>query len=140
MGIKKVFKSHMSSINYVTSKGRTCSFVEGRYLTDVPEEVAELTEIVNSKSNPHIYIDPNEKEFDTETQDRVSKAARDAAIAELEKINKEKMEAAQKDGKNAASGSTGAVLGADKTMGAATLLGVANSATLGKNAPESNQK
>lgn len=131
MAIKKVFKSYIPSINYVTQRGRTCIFQEGKYLTEVPEEIAELTDVCNSKSNPHIYIDPNEQEIDTTVQERIRAAAQKAALEEMEKIAQEKSQV----GKNGEESNTQAkdqVLGSGQSMSAATMLGVANTATMNK--------
>jgi hypothetical protein len=93
MAIKKVFKSLIPSVNYVTQRGRTCVFQEGRFLTDVPEEIAELTQTVIDKSNPHIYIDPNESEFDTTLQEKLIAAQKEAALRVLAEHNAQKADA-----------------------------------------------
>lgn len=124
MAIKKVFKSYIPSLNYVTQRGRTCTFTEGRFETDVPEEVAELNELVNSKSNPHIYIDPDEQEIDTTLQDRIRKAQQEATLRVLEEVSQEKNQDSnsQQTGQQQAS----------QTISPAAMLGVMNSATLAK--------
>jgi hypothetical protein len=136
MAIKKVFKSLIPSVNYVTQRGRTCVFQEGRFLTDVPEEIAELTQTVIDKSNPHIYIDPNESEFDTTLQEKLIAAQKEAALRVLAEHN------AQKAGADASNQqSQGAQVPQEtKTVTPATLLGVTTSATLGGMSKQSNQK
>lgn len=137
MAVKKLFKAYIPSVNYVTQKGRTCVFAEGRFLTEHLEEIAELNDVVGTKSNPHIYIDPDESEVDTTLQDRIKEAQIKATLAVMEEHNKEK-------DKGAAIGqaSNAQASEANKTAGmsAATLLGVTNSASIGKMVAPSNTK
>ena len=87
MAIKKIFKSTLPYINYVTTAGRTCVFQEGRYLTDNPQEIAELTFEIKRGNTPHIYIDPQEVEIDTTLQERIIEAQKAAALKVLEEHN-----------------------------------------------------
>lgn len=138
MAIKQLFKSYLSSNNYITVKGRTCSFVEGRYLTDHPDEIAELRQIVSDKSSPFIYIDENEKEVDTTTQERLQGAAKKAILEELERINAEK--AASQEGNKQTGTTQVAQPDAAQGMTPAALLNVTSTAQLGKLSVQSNQK
>lgn len=140
MSIKRVFKSWIPSVNYVTQRGRTCSFIEGRFLTDHLEEIAELTQMVNDKSNPHIYIDPNEQEIDTTLQDRIR-------AAQVEATQRILAEEAERKAAEASGTPTSAITqDAPQTgqpnvsMSPAALLGVTTSATLGALSAQSNQK
>lgn len=89
MSIKNVYKSYIPSVNYVTVRGRTCIFREGRYETDVQEEIAELEHVVSNKSNPHIFVDPEEKTIDTTLRERIQKAMQEAAERVLSEANAE---------------------------------------------------
>lgn len=135
MSIKKVFKSYIPSVNYVTQRGRTCSFVEGRYETDVPEEIAELNSVCESKSNPHLYIDINEVEIDTTVQERLQAASQKAVLEELERINQEKG-----IGQGAGEQKVTQNPQTPGNMSAAKMLGVMNSASLGSMTAHSNTK
>lgn len=137
MSIKKVFKSYIPSVNYVTQKGRTCVFVEGRFESDHPEEISELNDVCDKRLNPHIYIDPAEVEVDTTLQDRLRIASQKAVLEEMGRIAQEKNQA-QKDSQPQASPATPVDAGAGKSMSAATLLGVTNSASLTGLAKASN--
>lgn len=138
MSIKKVFKSYVPSLNYVTQKGRTCIFTEGRFLTDHPEEIAEITDMVNHKSNPHIYIDPDEQEIDTTLQERIKAAQAEAALRVLEEHNAQ-LKGSQTSGTQQ-SQTAKTITQAAATMTPAALLGVTSSATLGGMSAQSNQK
>lgn len=132
MAIKHLYKCYMPSMNYITAKGRTCSFVEGRYLTDHPDEIKELDLMVSEKSNPHIFIDPNEVEVDTTLQERIQNAQREVTLQIL---------AEEAERKQAASGAGAQTSEAEKkapevnkgagaTMSPASLLNVTSSAGL----------
>ena len=137
MAIKKVFKAHIPSVNYVTQRGRTCVFQEGKFLTDVPEEIAELEQVVRDKSNPHIYIDPDESEHDTTLQEKLIAAQKEAALRVLEEHNSQKGD--QTSG--AAQAQTQQVQPTQQVgMSPAQLLNVTTTASLGKNVVQSNQK
>lgn len=70
MAIKQVFKSRVISCKYIfgkdgPSKGKHAAFVNFMYLTDVPEEIAELeSEIKANGPGFIIYRDPNMTEID----------------------------------------------------------------------------
>jgi hypothetical protein len=140
MAIKHVFKSYVPYINYVTERGRTCVFREGRYETDHPEEVAELSKQIRDGSIPHLFIDATEEKVDTTLQDRIRAAQQAATLAILE-------EEAQKNEpqSGAKSEPQGSKTGAQAPQGTvgmtpAVLLGVTSSASLTGLASQSNGK
>jgi hypothetical protein len=68
MTMLRVFKGTMPSFNYIFGNGKPAIFVQGVYRTNVDWEIASLeNEIKNG--HPHIYIDPNETEIDSEMVD-----------------------------------------------------------------------
>jgi hypothetical protein len=140
MTVKKVFKSYIPSINYVTPSGRTCVFREGRYETNHPEEIATLSKEIKDGTIPQFYIDPEEREIDTSLQDAMRQAAQDAALKVLAEHNANKA-GAKEEGK-AAEGAQGNQQNAGQgaSMSPAKLLNVANSASLKGLSAQSNQK
>jgi hypothetical protein len=142
MAIKKLYKCYMPSMNYITAKGRTCTFVEGRFLSDHPDEVKEMDQMVADKSNPHIFIDDNEKEVDTTLQERIKEAQKTVTLQILAE------EAARKAALEAAGAQAGASTpqapqsdqGAGTTMSPASLLNVTSSAGLSSLAALSNSQ
>ena len=81
MAIKKVFKVSLPSVNYVFRNGKPASFVGGKYLTDIPDEIAELEDEI-SKGHPLIFVDPNELEMDEKYLDPMV-GLREKIIAEF---------------------------------------------------------
>lgn len=86
MAIKSVFKSRIESCQYVFQNGKSAVFSEGRFLTDVPQEIAELMGEVGEEGNtksrhPFIWIDPDEKQLDTTVQDAIKDAQSQVAAA-----------------------------------------------------------
>lgn len=73
MAIKNIYKSTFPSINFVTSKGATLVFSEGRYVTDNEREIVELEWEVKNR-HPHIYVDANEAQVDTEVVEALAAA------------------------------------------------------------------
>lgn len=93
MTILAVFKSHVPNIGYIFKNGKTAPFINGKYITELQTEIDELkaeignyiNPVINDKNqvvshdgidvsnnlgagksnHPHIYIDPDEKEIDT---------------------------------------------------------------------------
>lgn len=65
MAILKVFKNRIPNSNYITKAGKQLSFVNGTHTTDNEVDVQELEAEIKS-GNPHIYVDENEKEVDSE--------------------------------------------------------------------------
>ncbi len=71
MTISAVFKSPMPSMSYLYKNGMSATFINGRYITDVEWQIAELAaevgELGKHKSkHPYIYVDETEKEIDSE--------------------------------------------------------------------------
>ena len=62
------FKSYQSSCNFVDSTGRIAHFVSGRFTTNDPLFIKELTEQVEL-GHPVFYIDENEKTIDSDLLD-----------------------------------------------------------------------
>ena len=71
MSIMKVFKAALPSVNYVFRNGKPGIFVQGRYCTDIEAEIAELEDEI-SKGHPHIYIDKDEAEIDSNAVDPIA--------------------------------------------------------------------
>ena len=80
MSMLKVFKSTIPSVNVALGNGTLCVFVNGRYCTDNEMIIQTLENEVRMK-HPHIYIDANEKEIDSELIDP-EKAMRHRIIQE----------------------------------------------------------
>lgn len=68
MAIQKLFKSRMPSCQYFFKDGSRADFVNGRFSTDDEEKIEQL-DFELTKNHPHIYVDDNETEVDTEKQD-----------------------------------------------------------------------
>lgn len=71
MTISVIFKSALPSFSYLYKDGVPAVFINGRYMTDRPEQIAELTAEVGAigvtkSKHPYIYIDENEQEVDSE--------------------------------------------------------------------------
>lgn len=71
MAIQKVFKSTIESIRYIFKDGKHAAFVAGKYVTEIENEIKELMDEIKNEgrdksSHPHLYVDPTEKEIDTE--------------------------------------------------------------------------
>lgn len=115
MAIKRIFKSHIASTNYLTKKGKTLRFIEGKFMTDIEEEIAELEYEIKS-GHPYIYIDAAEKEIDTTLEDKIKEAQREAAMKVLLEHNAT-IQGAQGEAQ-------------PKTMQPAALLNVTSSAVL----------
>ena len=144
MAIKKVYKSTLKGGNYITRRGKTLIFVEGKYITDREEEVQELEQEIKS-GHPYLYIDPAEAEIDTTLQEKLEAAKRavvDKVLAEHYAANPD----ANKSVNEAGGVASGTISPAALTAAAvqikspATALGVATSATLGSLSAPSNQK
>ena len=74
MTIKTLFKSTLPNMGYVFKDGSNAPFVQGRFATEDSTKVAQLKPEAESRANPYIYIDENEKEIDTTLEDRISEA------------------------------------------------------------------
>jgi hypothetical protein len=84
MTIRKVFKSRIPNSSYFFKDGLQAAFLLGRYETDDTSRIKELQAEIDLK-HPHIYIDENEVEIDTE------------APTPMERIRMEAYEQAKKD-------------------------------------------
>lgn len=71
MAILQVFKIRLPNCvagKYIFKSGKEANFVGGKYVTAVPEEIAELeNEVV--LNHPHIFRDAEEMVMDTEVKD-----------------------------------------------------------------------
>ena len=61
-GNARLFKSRAETMGYVFRSGTNVHFVNGRYLTTNPAEIAELEDVC-SQGNPCFYDDPEEQEM-----------------------------------------------------------------------------
>lgn len=85
MTVKKIFKSTVDATQYIFANGKAAYFVGGRYVTDVPYEVAELTGEIQIEGHgkslhPIFYIDTIDKEIDTTLQDKIKAAQAEALV------------------------------------------------------------
>lgn len=83
MSIKQVFLSRIPACAYLLKNGIKVEFINGKYLTDDKEIVAELEQEVKA-GHPLIYRDANNLEVDTELQQRALEAAMKAASEVLQ--------------------------------------------------------
>jgi hypothetical protein len=88
MATLKLFKACLPSVNYVFRNGKPGIFVNGRYATSIPEEIEELTAEINA-GHPHLFIDAEESEIDSEKVDPIQ-----ALRASIEKEIRAQMAAA----------------------------------------------
>lgn len=118
MAIKQVFKSSISNMTYVLPKGKACHFINFEYHTDRKEEIEHLKEEI-ANGHPHIFIDENKKEIDTNLDPLADMKRR--IIEEYEADKKRAADAKGKDfGKNdAATGNKGIGTSASVGDGAA---------------------
>lgn len=71
MTVSAIFKSTIPSCTYVFKNGMTAVFISGKYMTSDKELIAEMAAEVgeigfNKSKHPHIYVDENEAEVDSE--------------------------------------------------------------------------
>lgn len=82
----KVYKNTLLSCKYGFKNGKVANFVDGKYLTDNPEEQKELEEEI-SLGHPNLYIDPKENQVSAkDLEDPMHKLRakmREEIIAEL---------------------------------------------------------
>lgn len=64
----KLFKSHIPSIKYLFKNGKEAIFREGKFSTNIQNEIEELTEEV-AQNHPHIYIDDSDSSAEYSTED-----------------------------------------------------------------------
>lgn len=83
MSLLSIFKSTIPSINYIFKSGKVATFRRrgddpaGQYLTNDPDEVAELGKEVKT-NHPHIYIDVNDHSVEENLAD--PQVAKEAAM------------------------------------------------------------
>ena len=80
MATLSVFKSTIPSVTYIFGDGTPAIFVNGVYRTDVQKRIDALQSEID-QGHPHIYIDPKEREIDSELVDPIN-ALRAKIIAE----------------------------------------------------------
>lgn len=86
MTIKAVFKSHIPSVSYFFKNGLQAAFLLGRYETDKEDHATELLEAI-AAGNPHLYVDPNDSEVDTDApspMERIRQEAYAQALADIQ--------------------------------------------------------
>lgn len=94
MGIQlRVFKATMASVNFIFPNGKPAIFQSGVYRTADEGEIQQLDYEI-SKGHPHIYVDPNEREVDSEMIDPMA-VLRARHIAEYLEEQKRAMNADQ---------------------------------------------
>ena len=76
-----VFKSTIPSVNYIFANGKPAIFQQGVYRTTIDWEIQELEKEVKN-GHPHLYLDENEKQIDSEMVDPMN-ALRAKIIAEF---------------------------------------------------------
>lgn len=82
MSIKNIYKNRLGNAVFLTRVGKPLHFVDGKHITDVQADIAELEAELKS-NNPHIYVDPAESQVDTTLQDRIAEAQRKATLEVL---------------------------------------------------------
>lgn len=65
----RLFKSSLPLNNYIFPNGRVARFVNGRFLTNIIEEIEHLEEQIQVHQNPYFFIDENESEADPKLED-----------------------------------------------------------------------
>jgi len=65
MAILKVFKSYLGNSSFFFKDGKQAAFLGGRFVTGVESEIAELQNLVDNH-HPHIYVDAQDSEVDSE--------------------------------------------------------------------------
>ncbi len=85
MTMKRVFKSSLLSSVYLFKNGNPANFINGEYYTNIEEEVAELENEVRL-GHPHIYMDPNRREVDTDKLNPIEEIKRQAVEEYLAKV------------------------------------------------------
>lgn len=98
MALKQVFKSQVISCRYIfgdegPSKGKVAPFVNFMYLTNVPEEIAELNKQIELTPHGLIYRDPDFLETDSDADPIAEFKAK--VIAEYEANKQRALDAAK---------------------------------------------
>jgi hypothetical protein len=114
MSILQVFKSKVPHISFFFKNGKQAPFINGKFITEIESEIDELraeigqyiNPVLNDKNqvvshdgvdiskyigsdksrHPHIYIDPDESELDTEApsyEDKIRAQERAKVLAEI---------------------------------------------------------
>lgn len=83
MSIKRVYKASIGSSQYLFANGKSAHFVDGRYETDIADEIQELDEQINRYRVPHIFIDPNDATRDTGLEDFLREKQKQATVAAI---------------------------------------------------------
>lgn len=139
MSIKAIFKCKMPSCNYIFRDGTTGVFISGKLYTDnnahISELKAEVGEVgVNASKHPHIYVDPDECEIDSEMMDPI-----EVMKAKLRLEVRAEMAAATSKGDMGSTDQSGGVLkGMVSTATLAEAQGVSNSSDAPPLATQSN--
>lgn len=155
MAIKKIFKSSLPHLVYVTTKGKNLMFTNHKHITDNAQDIAELEDQIKSQ-HPHIFVDLAETHIDTTLQDAITEAQREATLAVMQKFAEKNIaEGKNPDGSakvGAGDPSSPSVVGVQQVapqagtqagtvgMSAATLLGAVSSASLAGLSKASNTK
>lgn len=95
---KHLFKSRIPSCQYAFKKGRLAIFRRGEYITDVQEEIDELTSEIAS-GHPTLYVDPKEVTVSPERDDPIASLRAKIALEERARILEE-MAAATNPGRD----------------------------------------
>lgn len=99
MTIKKVFKSTQPSIQYCFKNGKIAAFANFEYATELESEIAELQAEIGEEGqgksrHPHLYVDPDKAEIDTEAMDPLE-VIRKKAVEEYIKTQARAMNASK---------------------------------------------
>lgn len=113
MSIITIFKSHLPSVSFFFKNGKQAAFINGKYVTEIETEIDELrAEIGNydtTKSNhPHLYVDPAEKEIDTEAPSAIDIIRQEAYEQAKKDILAEQARAMSASG-NVSTGESGSI-------------------------------
>lgn len=91
MSIRKIFKCYIPSCSYFFKNGKQAAFLNGQYTTDNQQEISELMAEVgeigkHSSKHPHIYVDADEQEIDSDALsplEELKRKAREEVLAEM---------------------------------------------------------
>lgn len=70
MSTLRVFKSTIPSVNFILPNGKPIIFQQGVYYTDNEQDISHLDYEIK-QGHPHIYVDPEMREIDSEMLDPV---------------------------------------------------------------------
>lgn len=80
MAMAKVYKNRVPNCKVFHPKGRQITFIGGKHITQVKTDIDYLQSLVD-EGDPHVYVDPEEHEVDTEEltpEGRMAKIKREA--------------------------------------------------------------